>query len=149
MALLEGMPSFTPTGLADSDVPMPTPRGVEWADSPSASGAGLGEEEATAGEVSASRVGPFTDDICDIFVVPPPLPVEEEAEEKEASGAEDSPGRRGPRTMAAVDHSGARPSDVPSKRKAEAPPARPASKPFPSWRSSGLAYVDAGAPPPG
>ena len=78
MARLEGMPSFSPTGPADSDVPLPAPRGAEGADSPSASGAGLGEEEAAAGEVSSSRAGPFTDEICDIssgdedaFVVAP------------------------------------------------------------------------------
>lgn len=156
MALLKGMHPFTPTGPADSDVPMPAPRGAEGADSLSASGAGLGEEEATAWEVSSSRARPFTDEICDTssgdedaFVVAPSRLVEEEAEEGEASGAEAFQGRCGPRTKVAVDYSVARPSDVPSKRKAEAPPARPTSKPFPSWRSPGLAWVDAGAPPPG
>ena len=103
---------------------------AEGADSPSASGAGRGEEEATTGEVSSSRPGPFTNDICDIssgdddaFVVAPSRLMEEEEEaEEEASDKEATPGRRESRTKVAVDRPGARSSEVPSKCKAEAPP---------------------------
>ena len=78
------------------------------------------------------------------MVVPTRYAEEEEAEE-EASDKEASPGRREPRSKAAVDRSGARPSDVPPKRKAEAPPEGSGAKAKPSWRSPGLAWVDTGA----
>ena len=107
-----------------------------------------------AGEVSFSRAWPFTDEICDIssgdddaFVVAPSRLVEEEDEEREASDVEATPGRREPRTKAAVDRSGARLSDVPSKRKAVAPPKGSGARTAPSWRSPGLAWVDTGAAP--
>ena len=135
---------------------MPVVQEAEGADSPSASGAGRREEEATAGEVSSSWPGPFTDKICDIssvdddaLVVAPSRLVEEEEEEREASDAEATPGRREPRTKAAMGRTGARLSDVPSKRKAEAPPEGSGAKAKPSWRSPGLAWVDTGAQPSG
>ena len=131
---------------------MPVVQEAEGADSPSALGVGRGEEEAATGQVSSSRPGPFTDEICDIssgdddaFVVAPSHLVQEEHEEEEASDAEATPGWREPRTKAAVDRSRARPSDVPSKRKAEAPPEGSGAKAKPSWRSTGLAWVDTGA----
>ena len=70
---------------------------------------------------------------------------EEEEAEEEVSDEEALPGRREPRSKAASDRPGARPSDVPSKRKAEAPPEGSGAKAKPSWRSPGLAWVDTGA----
>ena len=151
LAILDGMPAFTLAG--EKETPVPVVQEVEAAESPSAPGAGRGEEEATANpsavEVSSSRAGAFTDKVCEIssgdddaFVVAPSRLMEEEEDVDDEAAAE---GRREPRSKAAFDRPGARPSDVPSKRKAEAPPEGSGTKAKPSWRSPGLAWVDTGA----
>ena len=154
--ILDGMPDFTPRGLAglmDQEVAPPA-RAVVGVDSSSASRAWSGEEEAATGGASPARYEPFTDEICDIsssdddaFVVAPSRLEEEASEAGTASETGASPGRREPRTKAMVDRSGARPSDIPSKRKAATPLEGSGAKPTPSWRSPGLSWVDAGASP--
>ena len=167
LAVLEGVPPYTPAGPARKVVPVPVVHDAEEAETPSASGAGQGEEEAAAGgeedaagekedaggEEASSRARPHAGEICDIssgddegaFAGAPTRRAEEEESAGEASDEESLLGRREPRSKAACDRPGARPSDVPSKRKAEAPLERPDARPKPSWRSPGLAWVDTGA----
>ena len=68
MDTLDGMPDFTPYGMAGvmDQVVAPSAHAVVGVESSSASRAWNGEEEAATGEVSLVGHEPFTDEICDI-----------------------------------------------------------------------------------
>ena len=121
MDILNGMPDFTPHGLAglmDQEVAPPV-RAAVGVDSSSTSRAWSCEEETATGEAPLARYEPFTDEICDISSgdddasVVAPSCLEEAPEAGAVSEIDASPGRREPRTKAMVDRSGASPLPSP------------------------------------
>ena len=134
LAMLERMPTFTPLGLAgeeEEDGPMPVARGQDAADSPYASDAEQGDAAAgavpSAGGASSSRASP---------------PPEEVFELSSSDDEEAEAGRQEPRTKAAHDRPAGEPPSASLKRKTEAAPGGSGVRATPSWRSSGMAWVD-------
>ena len=133
------MPTFTALGLAgeeEEDGPLPMAKDGDAAESPYASDAEHGDAEQgdaeaeampSAGVESSSRAAP---------------PAGEVYELSSSDGEEAEAGRQEPRTKAAHDRPAGEPPSAPLKRKAETAPEGSGARTVPSWRASGMAWVD-------
>ena len=110
---------------------MPVAKDGDAAESPYASEAEHDDADAeavpSAGGASSSQAAP---------------PAAEVYELSSSDGEEAEAGRREPRTKAAHDRPAGEPPSASLKRKAEAAPEGSGGRTAPSWRASGMAWVD-------
>jgi hypothetical protein len=139
-ATLAQMPTFTALGLAgeeeEEEGPMPVAKDGDAAESPYASEAEHGDAEQgdaeaeavpSAGGASSSQAAPPTAEVYEL---------------SSSDGEEAEAGRQEPRTKAAHDRPAGEPPSASLKRKAEAAPEGSGGRTAPSWRASGMAWVD-------